>query len=123
MGSIISKSKVEPVPHLQGDGIPGRTPATTENMIMRGKKGILTSKDIITSEKRTDNEPVKCYASNRTTISHLTITEGVTGYVEYIPDNVLEVETVMKDYIDLLINPHANIKPRVRTKSLCSIKL
>ena len=119
----ISKSRVEPVPHLQGDGTPGRTPATTENMILGGKNGILTLKDVITSDKRTDSEPVKCYASNRTTISHLTITEGVTGYVEYIPGNVLEVETVMKDYIDLLMNPHANIKPRVRTKSLCSIEL
>ena len=118
MGCTISKGKVVPVANLQRSVNETGRPNTIENMILRGQNGILTSKDIITSDERTDNEPVKFYASNRTTISHLKMTGEVTGYVEYIPDNVLEVETVMKDYIDLLMNPHANIKPRMRTIAL-----
>ena len=62
--------------------------------------------------------PAKFYEPYCHTISYLKMTGEVTGHVEYIPDNFLEVETVMKDYIDLLMNPHANIKPRMRTITL-----
>ena len=112
MGCIITRSgnltgKVVPESPLNRGGL-------AKNTTDEGIHDILPAREIITSDKSTDSKPIKFYASNHVTISRLKMAGEVTGYVEYVPDNVLEVETTMKDYIDLLMNPHQDIKPRVR---------
>ena len=75
----------------------------------------LPAKIIVTKDQReADKEPIKIYSTNRTFVRNLEMTGELLGYIEYQPDNELEVETAMRDYIDLLMNPHSTIKPRER---------
>ena len=55
--------------------------------------------------------PIMIYAANPIFMNGLKMTGELSEYIEYQPDNVLEVETKMRDYIDLLVNPHSN-KPK-----------
>ena len=64
--------------------------------------------------KQAVSKPVMFYGCAHSLEVLLAMTNPESRCMEYVPENVKEVESTMRDYIDLLENPTLNIIPTQR---------